>query len=34
MEFTCGKRSYMLEKENACLNKYVELYKWATGREE
>ena len=34
MEFTCGKRSYMLEKENACLNKYVELYKWATGEED
>ena len=31
LEFTCGKRSYMLEKENACLNKYVELYKWARG---
>lgn len=29
MEFTCGRRSYLLEKENACLNKYVELYHWA-----
>ena len=28
MEFTCGKRSFMLEKEGACLNKYVELYHW------
>ena len=22
-------KDYMLEKENACLNKYVELYRWA-----
>ena len=29
LELTCGKRSYLLHKEDACLNKYVELYKWA-----
>ena len=29
MEFSCGKSNYMLAKENACLNKFVELYKWA-----
>ena len=34
MELTCGKRSFLLQKEGACLNKYVELYKWATGEEE
>ena len=33
LEFTCARKSYMLEKENACLNKYVELYKWAAGTE-
>lgn len=31
LELTCGKTSYMLHKEGACLNKYVELYKWAEG---
>ncbi len=34
LELTCGKRSFMLQKEGACLNKYVELYKWAAGGEE
>lgn len=34
LEFSCGKRNFMLEKENACLNKYVELCKWASGPEE
>ncbi len=34
LEFTCGKNSYMLQKENVCLNKYIELYKWATGAHE
>lgn len=29
LEFSCGKRDFMLEKENSCLNKFVELYKWA-----
>lgn len=33
LEFTCGGRSYMLEKEHACLNKFVELYLWASGRQ-
>ncbi len=31
LEFTCGKLDYMLLKENACLNKFVELYKWVRG---
>ena len=34
LEFTCGKRDFMLQKEGACLNKFVELYKWATGSAE
>ena len=33
MEFTCGRQSYLIEKENACLNKFVELYKWAKSRD-
>ena len=33
MEFTCGRQSYLIEKENACLNKFVELYKWAKDRD-
>ena len=34
LEFTCGKRDFMLQKEGACLNKFVELYKWTTGSAE
>ena len=33
LEFTAGKRSFMLQKEGACLNKYVELYKWTQSGE-
>ena len=32
LEFTCAGSSYMLAKEQACLNKYVELYHWAVNK--
>lgn len=34
LELSRGKEDFMLTKEGACLNKFVELYKWSTGREE
>lgn len=34
LEFTHGRRNFMLQKEGACLNKYVELYKFVTGKAE
>lgn len=34
LQLSRGKEDFMLAKEGACLNKYVELYKWATGRNE
>lgn len=34
LELSRGKENFMLQKEGACLNKYVELYKWASGSED
>ena len=34
LELSRGREDFMLLKENACLNKFVELYKWAAGGHE